>query len=115
MLLGHAHVDTLVLNPMAPVEERVGEVRSNTHGHITTGVVDTGSVDDGTVAEVPRVTWADVVKGTAVVLKECAVTRNKTKVPAIPSSGFAGNKRSKRTSVLERSFSQNNPVNSIKV
>ena len=93
----------------------VGEIRSSNHGDITTGVVDTGTVGDGTVMEVPRVTWADVVKGTAVVLKKCAVTGNKIKVPAIPSNGFAGNKRSKRTSVLERSFSQNNPVNSIKV
>jgi hypothetical protein len=45
VLLGHAHVDTLLLNSMAPVEERVGDVRSDdTNGDTTTGIVDTGSV-----------------------------------------------------------------------
>jgi hypothetical protein len=67
------------------------------------------------VTDVPRVSWADVVKGTAAVLKECAVTRNGTSLPVVPSNGFAGNERPKRMSVLKRSFSQNNPVNRIKV
>ena len=115
VLLGHAHVDTLVLDPMAPIEERVGEIRLNAHEDSTTGVVGTGTVNDGTVSEVPRVTWADVVRGTAAVLKEAAVTRKETRIPVIPSNGFEGNKRFKRTNVLKRSFSQNNPVNSIKV
>ena len=87
----------------------------NAHEDSTTGVVGTGTVNDGTVSEVPRVTWADVVRGTAAVLKEAAVTRKETRIPVIPSNGFEGNKRFKRMNVLKRSFSQNNPVNSIKV
>ena len=61
--------------------DAVGEIRLNAHGDSTTGVVGTGTVNDGTVLVVPRVTWADVVRGTAAVLKESAVTRRETKIP----------------------------------
>jgi hypothetical protein len=61
-------------------------------------------------------TWADVVRKPAAVSKEPTVASNARKIPAIPSNGFVGtNKRTKRMSVLKRSLSQNNPVNSIKV
>jgi hypothetical protein len=116
VLLGHAHVDTLVLNPMAPVEERVGKGRSETHGNTTTGIANTGTVRDCTVVKIPKVTWADVVRKSANMVKDPVVASNARKIPAIPSNGFVGNnKRTKRMSVLKRSFSENNPVNSVEV
>ena len=98
VLLGHAHVDTLVA-PMVPAEERVGELRLSKPKGATTGVLNTGTVNDGTVNTGPHdevkksiVTWADVVKRTAGRKAQLERSVN-DKV------------------VLQRSFSENNPVN----
>ena len=92
VLLGHAHVDTLVA-PMVLAEERVGDLRlSNPSMGTTTGVLRTGTGDDGTVNGEPHVTWADVVKGPGAHVRRLASSeRNKI--------------------VLQRAFSENNPVN----
>jgi hypothetical protein len=75
------------------------------------------TVRDCTVVEFPKVTcWADVVGKSAAVVKDPVVASNARKIPANPSNGFVGNNnRTKRMSVLKRSFSENNPVNSIEV
>ena len=74
------------------------------------------TVRDCTVVKIPKVTWADVVRKSANMVKDPVVASNARKIPAIPSNGFVGNnKRTKRMSVLKRSFSENNPVNSIEV
>jgi hypothetical protein len=115
VLLGHAHVDTLVLGPRASVEERVGDKRSESHERTATGVVDTVTERNGTVGEETGATWADVVRKLAVASKP-AVARNAKKVSAILSKGTAGiDKRTQNAFVLQRSFSQNNPVNRFKV
>jgi hypothetical protein len=97
VLLGHEHVDTLAA-PSEPVEERVGEVRHGRPIGATTGVLNTDTVGDGTVSgephvsiDVPRVTWADIVKR-----------------PAVEKAKLASSMRNK--SCLQRSFSVNNPV-----
>jgi hypothetical protein len=94
----------------------VGKGRSETHGNTTTGIANTGTVRDCTVVKIPKVTWADVVRKSANMVKDPVVASNARKIPAIPSNGFVGNnKRTKRMSVLKRSFSENNPVNSVEV
>ena len=105
VLLGHAHVGTLALNPTAPVEERVGEGRSGEHGYTATGVVGTVPGGDRKTKNVTKLTWADVVR-------KPAVAGNGKIVPMVLSKGTDG---SDNMSVLMRSFSQNNPVNRIKV
>ena len=63
----------------------------------------------------PGVTWADVVRKPAVT-NTAAVASNTKKVPTILSKATAGiGKRPKSMNVFQRSFSQNNPVNRIKV
>ncbi len=115
VLLGHAHVDTLVLNPMAPVEERVGDRRSESHVCTHTGIVDRVTECNSMVGKVTGVTWADVVRKPAVT-SALAVASNTRKVPGILSKETTGiGKRTKSMNVLQRSSSQNNPVNRIKV
>ncbi|KAI2510045.1 Reverse transcriptase (RNA-dependent DNA polymerase) [Fragilaria crotonensis] len=110
VLLGQAHVDTLALNPTAPVEERVGEERSGSHGRTVTSVVDTVPEGNRKIMDVAKLTWADDV------VRKPAVASNAKKIPMSLSKGNAGiGKRTKSASVLKRSFSQNNPVNRIKV
>lgn len=102
VLLGHVHVDTLVALMLA-AEERVGELRLSKPRGATTGVLNTSTGGDGTVSGEPitdvkkdTVTWADVVKRTAVNERQL--------------------ERSVRDKiVLQRSFSENNPVNRKKV
>jgi hypothetical protein len=91
VLLGHAHIDTLILNPMAPVEERVEKDRFETHGDRTTDMAGTETVRGCTVVEIPKVFWADVVRKPAAVIKNPAVASNARKIPAIPRNGFVGN------------------------
>jgi hypothetical protein len=66
-LLGRSHVDTLATCPMTPPKERVEDprdARGVCHTAEATGVI--GTVTDSTVrvprTQVPRVTWADVVR-----------------------------------------------------
>ena len=110
VLLGHAHVDILALSLTAPVKDRVGEVQSGSHECTTTGIVDTVTKHDSLVKEVTRVTcWADVVR-------KRAAASNVKNVPAVSSKATANiGKGTRSLSVLKRSFSQNNPVNRIKV
>jgi hypothetical protein len=112
VLLGHAHVDTPVLDPTATVEERRVEDRRSEDLELTaTGVllVDTVTECNSTVGKVTGETWADVVR-------RPAVTSNVKVATAVPSKGTSGiGKRTKSMNVLQRSFSQNNPVNRIKV
>jgi hypothetical protein len=91
--------------------ERVGERRSVSHEHTATGVVGTVTEHDGTAGDKKSVTWADVVRKSAV-----ANNAKESKKPATVShaSGIPA-KRTKRMIVLKRSFSQNNPVNRVKV
>ena len=92
----------------------VGDKRSESHERTATGVVDTVTERNGTVGD-PGATWADVVRKLAVASKP-AVARNAKKVSAILSKGTAGiDKRTQNAFVLQRSFSQNNPVNRFKV
>ena len=99
MLLGHAHVNTLA-ETMVLAEERVGELRRSKPEGATTGVLNTGTVSTGTVSGEPHidvkratVTWADVVNRPAVRKGQLAHTTANSKI------------------VLQRSFSENNPVN----
>jgi hypothetical protein len=112
VLLGHAHVNILALSLTAPVKDRVGEVQSGSHECTATGIVDTVTKHDSllVVKEVTRVTcWADVVR-------KRAAASNVKNVPAVSSKATADiGKRTRSLSVLKRSFSQNNPVNGIKV
>ena len=99
VLLGHVHVNTLA-EPMVLAEERVGELRLSKPEGATTGVLNTGTVSAGTVSGEPHidvkratVTWADVVNRPAVRKGQLAHTTANSKI------------------VLQRSFSENNPVN----
>ena len=105
VLLGHAHVDTLVVSPTCPAQERVGEKRSGNQERTSTGIVGTGTVCDSKSKSDTKETWADVVK------KPTAASDT-----IVSSKGTVGSgKRTERMSVLQRSFSRNNPVNRIKV
>lgn len=87
----------------------VGEERSGSHGRTVTSVVDTVPEGNRKIMDVAKLTWADVVR-------KPAVASNAKKIPMSLSKGNAGiRKRTKSVSVLKRSFSQNNPVNRIKV
>ena len=89
----------------------VGERRSESHEHTATGVVDTVTEHDSIAGDEKSVTWADVVRKSAA-----ANDAKGSKKPAAVShtSGVPAN-RTKRMIVLKRSFSQNNPVNRVKV
>jgi hypothetical protein len=87
----------------------VEEERSGSHGRTVTSVVDTVPEGNRKIMDVAKLTWADVVR-------KPAVASNAKKIPMSLSKGNAGiRKRTKSVSVLKRSFSQNNPVNRIKV
>ena len=110
VLLGLAHVDSLVLDTAAPPKERVGDSVTVHRENHATGVVDTGS--PSTVRDtVARVTWADVAKkeptaaATASAIATCGYGQNVSR---------HRNLRNHRTFVLS-SLSQNNPVNASKV
>ena len=83
----------------------VGEGRSGAQGYTATGVVGTVPGDDCKTKNVTKLTWVDVVR-------KPAVAGNGKIVPMVLSKKTDG---SDSTSVLMGSFSQNNPVNRIKV
>ena len=89
--------------PMAPPEERVGEMPGVHHGAEATVVVDTGvvntAVNSTVCSTVPKVTWADVVRKPSA-----APTRGGV------ASESRGQDSSKRSKFVLRSLSQNNPV-----
>ena len=89
----------------ARIPYTVGEGRSGEHGYTATGVVGTVPGGDRKTKNVTKLTWADVVR-------KPAVAGNGKIVPMVLSKGTDG---SDNMSVLMRSFSQNNPVNRIKV
>jgi hypothetical protein len=99
---------------MVPVEERVGEVRSEHHGNTVSGTVNISTGHNNTVTKVQnakaQVTWADVVRKPAVL-------SNVVKTPAVMPHGKVPATIAGMNSkiVLQRSFSKNNPVNRIKV
>jgi hypothetical protein len=63
VLLGTAHVDSLVPALMMPNEERVGEIRFDPHKSEATVV--TSTVKNSTVQGIPhKVTWADILRKT---------------------------------------------------
>ena len=90
-------------------DHSVEDWRSEDFELTATGVVDTVTECNSTVGKVTGVTWADVVR-------RPAVTSNVKMATAVSSKGTSGiGKRTKSMNVLQRSFSQNNPVNRIKV
>jgi hypothetical protein len=97
VLLGHAHVASLVAVPTVPPEERVGIQRANSHGTEPMEALDNSTVHARTVS------WADVVK------KPPATTHLAGNVQR---HAYASRQNSK---IVLRSLSRNNPVNRIKV
>ena len=96
VLLGAAHVDsTLATSHTATAEERVGKVRTADHVTEATGiVVNTG--ENGMVKAVPKVTWADVVRG-------------------MQATKIRGQEMLKSNKGVSRPLSRNNPVSKVKV
>ena len=70
VILGYKHMDTLTVDPIAPIEERVG----NINGHSAHGTVNSANAHSNNTTvqkqeqgkeQSDSVTWADVVKGVA--------------------------------------------------
>ena len=103
VLLGAAHVDTLTASSLATAEERVGKIRADCHRTGVKGIVDTReySTTVKTVQPLPRVTWADVVKGTT----QGKAIRGQEKMLKCSVSNKS----------VSRPLSRNNPVSKVKV
>ena len=95
------HINTLATSLVAPFKERVGGSVSVHHENDATGVLDTVSTGTAHCTANNKVTWADV--------------QQQPSTTAASMCGGGGHDLQKQRKSVLRSFSQNNPVNSIKV